>query len=162
MNSENQFLLHAFFLGIRMTLLYDLLRILRRHFAHSLFVISVEDFTFWCFCGGEVFLLMYRESNGTLRWFAVLGALTGMLLYKKTLGEPFVKYVSLALKKLLQMLKRLFLIVSAPVRYCVGKIQCKAVENSVKIKRNCGKMRNFVKNRLTVLARMLKIILKKV
>ena len=83
MVSENVFLLHSLVLGIFVTFVYDLLRIFRRVVPHASLVMSLEDFAFWVYCGAEVFLLMYRESNGTLRWFAVLGALAGMLCYKR-------------------------------------------------------------------------------
>jgi hypothetical protein len=99
MVDENVFLAHAFFIGIYITFVYDLLRILRRVVPHSSFWVSVEDLAFWVYCAGKVFLLMHHESDGTLRWFAVLGALVGMLLYRKTVGALFVKYMSLALIK---------------------------------------------------------------
>ena len=99
MVDENVFLAHAFFIGIYITFVYDLLRILRRVVPHSSFWVSVEDLAFWVYCAGKVFLLMHHESDGTLRWFAVLGALVGMLLYRKTVGALFVKYISLALIK---------------------------------------------------------------
>ena len=100
MVDENVFLAHAFFIGIYITFVYDLLRILRRVVPHSSFWVSVEDLAFWAYCAGKVFLLMHHESDGTLRWFAVLGALVGMLLYRKTVGVLFVKYMSLALIKI--------------------------------------------------------------
>ena len=92
--NENVFLLHAFLLGVEITFLYDILRILRRVFAHGIGMVSLEDIAFWIYCAGKVFLLMFRESNGNLRWFAVLGAVLGMYLYHRTLSPLLVKYVS--------------------------------------------------------------------
>ena len=92
--NENVFLLHAFLLGIEITFLYDILRILRRVFTHGNGMVSLEDIAFWIYCAGKVFLLMFRESNGNLRWFAVLGAVLGMYLYHRTLSPLLVKYVS--------------------------------------------------------------------
>lgn len=108
MADENIFLLHAFVLGVFITFVYDWLRIFRRVVSHAALAVSLEDLGFWGFCAAEVFLLMYHESNGNLRWFAVLGALAGMLLYRKTLSNPLVKYVSLLLQKLFKLLGRLF------------------------------------------------------
>ena len=82
MVSENEFLLHSLIMGVFLLFVYDILRIIRRVIPHDGFWVSVEDLVFWLYCGGEVFLLMYRESNGTLRWFAVIGAMTGMFLYR--------------------------------------------------------------------------------
>ena len=120
MVSENEFLVHAFFMGIYITFVYDILRIFRRVIPHSRFWVSAEDLGFWMYCGAEVFLLMYRESDGTLRWFAVMGALVGMFLYKKTLGYLFVKYISLALQKMLAILVKFVKWITIPFRI-VGK-----------------------------------------
>ena len=83
MANENIFLFYALAMGIFITFLYDILRIIRRVLPHNHFWVSVEDLSFWIYCAAEVFLLLHHESDGALRWFAVLGALTGMLLYKK-------------------------------------------------------------------------------
>ena len=105
--NENVFLLHAVLLGVKITFLYDILRILRRVFAHSGIMVSLEDIAFWIYCAGEVFLLMFRESNGNLRWFAVLGALTGMYLYHRAFSPLLVKYISGLLNSILNPIRRL-------------------------------------------------------
>ena len=70
MASENEFLLQAFFTGVYITFVYDVLRIVRRVISHGELMVSLEDLVFWIYCADRVFLLMYYESNGTLRWFA--------------------------------------------------------------------------------------------
>ena len=82
---ENLFLFYSVIMGIYITFLYDLLRIGRRVITHNGFWVSVEDLAFWIYCAMKVFYLMHAESDGTLRWFAILGALLGMFLYKKTM-----------------------------------------------------------------------------
>lgn len=99
MANENIFLLYALQMGIFITFLYDNLRVLRRVISHNLFWISVEDMLFWFYCASRVFLMMYHESNGTLRWFAVLGALTGMMLYMKLVSRHYVHWMSFLLGK---------------------------------------------------------------
>ncbi len=155
MIDENIFLLHAFLLGIFITFVYDLLRILRRAVPHRPFLVSAEDLAFWIFCAVEVFLLLYRESNGNLRWFAVLGAVVGMLLYRRTLSGPLVKYVSLILEKILGFLGRIGRLLWKPVALAgrgAGKLG--------------GKLRNrrkrffaFLKKRLTISGKMLRMVL---
>lgn len=130
--NENVFLLHAFLLGAEITFLYDILRILRRVFVHGTGMISLEDIAFWIYCAGKVFLLMFRESNGNLRWFAVLGAVLGMYLYHRTFSPFLVKYVSEFLNMLLNPIRR-------------------ALRISVR----------WVKKKLTSLRKMLKIFMKR-
>lgn len=106
MANENEFLLHALFMGIFVTFVYDILRIFRRVVPHNSFFVSLEDCLFWVYCAVRVFLLMYHESNGTLRWFAIFGALSGMYVYMRLVSPLFVKYVSWLLQKLLHILGR--------------------------------------------------------
>ena len=108
MDIENLFLLHSALLGIYLAFVYDSIRIFRRLVPHNVFFISLEDIAYWIYLAAEVFLLMYRESNGMLRWFAVLGATAGIFLYKKLVGRYYVHYVSLLLQKILHRIRRIF------------------------------------------------------
>ncbi len=155
MADENLFLLYAFLMGVFITFVYDLLRIFRRVVSHNTFWVSVEDLIFWGFCAAEVFLLMYHLSNGTLRWFAVLGALAGMCLYLKTVSRILVKYVSLLLNALFKLLGRAGRFLCTPFR-AVGRAAGKAAgKASLKRKRICI----FLKKRLTMYAKMFKMVI---
>lgn len=121
MENENMFLMYALVMGIFITFVYDLLRIFRRMIPHGIFWVSVEDMCFWIYCAVKVFLLMYHESNGTMRWFAVLGALLGMWVYRVTLSPLLVKYLSMIGKKVLGILRKALEIITRPVRFLVKK-----------------------------------------
>lgn len=153
MTNENAFLLHALLLGIFITFVYDILRIFRRVLPHGDFLVSLEDFFFWIYCGGEVFLLMHRESNGTLRWFAVLGALVGMLLYRQLISPWFVKYVSLAFRKAMGFFGKILGKLFKPAAKA-----CKKAGNGVR--RLGRRVKRGIKNRLTSFLKMLKITLR--
>lgn len=115
MTAETDFILHAFYTGIFITFVYDILRIWRRVLPHPDFLVSIEDMGFWIYCAVKVFLLMYYESNGTLRWFAICSALTGMFLYIKLLSPFWIKYASLILGKFLEILFKILKFVLKPV-----------------------------------------------
>lgn len=153
MAAENEFLLHALLTGIFITFVYDVIRIFRRVVPHNSFFVSLEDLGFWIYCGGTVFLLMYHESNGELRWFAVFGALAGILLYRKLFSPFLVKYVSLVLSKILEVLGRIVKWLLKPFRLVLGKA-------GRGIRRGSRRIRRAVKIRLTYLLKMLKIGLK--
>lgn len=150
MGSESQFLLHSMALGAFLLFVYDILRIMRRVIPHGGFWISVEDLTFWIYCGGEVFLMMYRESNGTLRWFAILGAMAGMFLYNRLFSVFLVKYVSLCLGWLLKGLGKVVKWFFRPLK-----------RTGRKMKRGAGSLirrqKRFLKNKLTFFLKALKI-----
>ena len=146
--NENVFLLHAFLLGIEITFLYDILRILRRVFTHGNGMVSLEDIAFWIYCAGKVFLLMFRESNGSLRWFAVLGAVLGMYLYHRTLSPLLVKYVSGFLNMLLNPIHKALRI---SVRWVKKKLTGLRKMLKIFIERRCayGKEKNSLPQETT-------------
>ena len=100
---EIQFLLHSFLLGI-ITFVYDNIRVVRRVIPHKAIFVSVEDLFFWIFVAIYIFLLQHRENNGIFRWFSVVGALAGMILYRKLVSNFYIKYMSVVLRKLLKIL----------------------------------------------------------
>lgn len=153
--SENLILLYSLGMGIFITFVYDILRIIRRVYAHNIILVSLEDILFWIFSAIAVFYLMHTESNGTLRWFAVLGALVGMLLYKKTISPFFVKWVSLGLQKLFAWIGKIMHILLRPFRFLVGKGKKAAAKTANKGKKTAV----FMKKKLTDSLKLLKIVL---
>ena len=161
MLNENEFMLHAFCMGIYITFVYDILRILRRVFPHGGFFVSLEDICFWIYCAVKVFLLMYHESNGTLRWFAVFGAIAGMVLYMKLASPFFVKYVSLLLQKIVGIIGKIIGFLLRPVQYLLRRMRERAVRaarrRAVKRQKNRELRRGILKKKLTFLRKVLKM-----
>lgn len=155
--SENLFLLYSFGMGIFITFVYDIFRIWRRVLSHNRFFISLEDILFWLFSAVSVFYLMHTQSNGTLRWFAVFGALIGMLLYKKTISPFYVKWASFLLNKIIGVMKKVLHILAKPFKLLEKKSR-QAGHQAVNGSRRAAGM---VKKRLTAFAKLLKITVSK-
>ncbi len=155
MENENVFMLYAFFMGIYITFVYDFLRIFRRVIPHKSWAIALEDLGFWAYCAGTVFLFLYRESNGVLRWFAVLGAVLGIIIYRKTVSPLFVKYVSFLLKWFVGLLVKGLTVVLGPFRKVTVRLGNNARKWSVRAKE---RGRRSLKKRLTFLVKMLRMI----
>lgn len=154
MSEENVFLLYAFASGIYITFIYDILRILRRVVPHKAMLISLEDLAFWIFCAIHIFQLMHRESNGSLRWFAVMGALVGMLLYKKTVSGLIVKYVSAVLCRVRDFLCRILGLCFRPA------VKAGRAAGGV-LRRLRKRIRSFFKNKLHNYKKLFTIKVKK-
>lgn len=159
MENENVFLLYALIMGIFITFVYDILRIFRRIVPHGGLLVSLEDIGFWIYCAAKVFLLMYHESNGTLRWFAVLGALAGMSAYKKLVSPFFVKYVSLVLQKLLKALGKAGRFLFRPFRWLLQKGKKGANIAKGRVSRRGSHLKWFLKKKLTFFFKMLRMII---
>ena len=91
MSWETVFMLRSALLGFSFAFLYDCIRVFRRLFRHGNFWTAVEDFAYWVFCGMKVFFFLRRDGNGTIRWFAVLGAAIGIWAYLRWLSPWFLK-----------------------------------------------------------------------
>lgn len=152
---ELTFWFHSFLLGILITAVYDVFLILRRSFRHGLFLISLEDMLFWIGCAVSVFHMLYEENNGILRWFAVLGAGLGMVLYKWSISNFVVEVMSTLIKKLFHAAFRVMRIVCRPLVFWGRKTgkSCKVFAGK------CRKVMKCMKNRLTSTLKLLKITL---
>ena len=71
--------LQAFLSGGIVFFAYCCIRVFRRLIKHNLFFVSAEDIIFWIGTGIYLFAEMYDTSAGSIRWFFVIGALSGGL-----------------------------------------------------------------------------------
>lgn len=106
---------------------------------------------------------MYRLSNGTLRWFAVLGAMAGIFCYKKLISPWLVKYSALVLGKAVEMIRRALHFLLKPFRFLfrkIGGLMRKAAGRTVHgARRRRKNLHVFLKKKLTYLLRVLKMTL---
>lgn len=153
--NEVYFLLSSILMGIFITFVYDFLLIWRRLFRHRPFFVSLEDFVFWVACAIAVFYMLYEENNGILRWFAVFGAAMGMLIYKKIIGDHFVKIISVCIEKEIYVVRKILGFIFRPIVWLLKKIK----KFSVVLLRKKRKLVKYTKNKLTVCIKMLKITL---
>lgn len=152
---EVVFFLHSILMGLVITFAYDWILVFRKLFTHGRFLISLEDLLYWFVCGIGVFYMLYKENNGVLRWFAVMGAALGMLFYKVTVKERFVYIMSTLIHKIMWFITRIIQVVLKPLK-CLFS----AVRRFVRfVKRKFKKVKEFIKKRLTVFIKTLRIIL---
>lgn len=152
---EVTFFLHSVVMGVVITFVYDWFLILRKLIKHNMFWISFEDFLFWTACGLGVFYMLYRENNGVLRWFTVLGATFGMILYKLLASKIFVHIMYSIIYKIMWFLFRIVQIVVKPLKWILSFIKRIAIIFKNKLK----KCQNFIKNKLTCILKTLKMVL---
>lgn len=150
-------MLYSVLLGVGISFVYDCLRICRRVVAHGIVWISLEDLLFWAFVSFCIFDLLYHENNGAFRWFAIMGAAVGMLLFKKTVSPLLVKYVSRLLLWIRRILAKLTAFLITPFRRA-GR---RAEDAAASLFRKAKQFARFFKKRLTVRYRMAKMILYK-
>ena len=154
---ETLFLYHAVLLGVFVAVIYDIIRIFRRVVKHNRFFISLEDILYWVFCAWEVFYLLYKESSGVLRWFAILGIALGMFLYLISVSRFVVYFISKMINKFLHILEKIIVFLLTPFGKAAGKVGAASKRTKHFTKRGT----HFLKKKLTALGKVLKILLYK-
>lgn len=152
---ELTFFTHSVLMGVVITFVYDWIRVLRRLYKHGTVLMSIEDLLFWFACGIGVFYMLYRENDGTLRWFAVLGAAIGMFFYKMIVRDMFINVMSTCLHKIMWFVFRVIQIVLKPVKCLIYAGKTFVLCTGRKLK----KCKNFVKKRLTVFIKTIRMVL---
>lgn len=153
--NEVTFFAHSFLLGIVITFVYDGFVVLRRVIRHNLVMISLEDMIFWIACAIGVFYMLVEENNGILRWFAVFGATLGMLVYKESVSDLYVKMASTLILSVFRVIWRVTGFLLRPIRF-LGKKLYHIMKKFVK---KCKKAVKYAKNKLTRRMKLLKMIL---
>lgn len=91
--------IQAMLAGNLVCLVYYSLRVLRRIIRHNLFAISVEDIIFWIWTGIHLFIQIYKASDGSIRWYFVVGVFLGGIITYWLIEKVIKKYVAKLGKK---------------------------------------------------------------
>lgn len=66
--------------GAIVRLVYQCIRCFRRIVSHTLAAVGAEDMIFWLGSAVYLFVQIYHTSDGSIRWYFVLGVALGMIL----------------------------------------------------------------------------------
>lgn len=113
----------AFLSGALITVVYDLLRIIRRAIPHGNVWIGIEDFIFWIWAALWIFSVLYRENDGNLRFYTMIAMAAGMILYHRTVSEPLVRLFGRILKKLVGLLGIPFRLLKKYLKFLGNKLK---------------------------------------
>ncbi|MCD7982418.1 MAG: spore cortex biosynthesis protein YabQ [Clostridiales bacterium] len=110
-------------LGAALLFVYDLLRVVRRVVRHGTAGIAVEDMLFWIVSALLLFGFMYRQNEGVMRGFIILGAFFGMVFYRIFFSRRVVKGGTAVLSCIVRAFGRFFRAFCAPFRF-FGSVFC--------------------------------------
>lgn len=94
---EMAIFVHAVIAGMVVYGTYTLLRVIRRIIRHNLIFVSIEDFLFWVGTSFYLFIEIYYTSDGSVRWFFILGVVLGMV---------FLSFLIFLTKKICEKIKK--------------------------------------------------------
>ncbi len=91
--------LQAILAGNMIYLAYSVIRVIRRLWKHNLFFVSFEDLLFWIATGVYLFIKMYQTSDGSIRWYFVIGVMLGGVVTHLLFIRVSKKYLAKRKKK---------------------------------------------------------------
>ncbi|WP_455715363.1 spore cortex biosynthesis protein YabQ [Anaerosporobacter sp.] len=122
-NLEVQFFLTSILYGILLLVVYDCIRILRRIVPHNAFFVALQDILFWVTASIVIFLMIYERNNGTIRGFAILGMLLGMIIYNQLLSKFIVKGITKLIQMIINGTKKVMSILLKPFAFIIKKLR---------------------------------------
>lgn len=143
---ELQFFLISVLWGAILLLVYDILRIFRRLIKHDSFFVAFEDLIFWVCASLFIFVMMYKENNGIIRGFSVMGMAIGMILYYYLLSDFLVNMITKLIRTLI-----------SPFVFAIKKI----IQFIKMIVSRCKKVSNFIIRALKKWIKSVRIALNK-
>lgn len=120
---ELWFFLVSILSGAILLAVYDLFRVLRRLIKHDSIIIALEDLLFWIGASLYIFSMMFRENNGIIRGFSIMGMIIGMVLYHFVLSEQIVGLITKLIRMLLRPLVIICRKIKAIIRIIIRKIR---------------------------------------
>lgn len=102
--------------GAALSLIYDIIRSVRRVVSHKNLFIAIEDFLYWMFWACTVISMIYTYNNGALRSYVILGLLIGCALYLLLLSRLLLFLLTFLMKELHKSLVFILRILIKPVK----------------------------------------------
>lgn len=98
---ELEHFISAFFSGIFLCAVYQMIRVIRLAVRHRTWMENLEDVCYWMFAFNYLFVQIYNTNNGAIRGYYVLGVVGGAVILWKTFH-----YFSDLWKKFVQQIKQ--------------------------------------------------------
>ena len=117
--------------GIIISFLFDIFRILRKVYKFSNMLIYMQDILFWLLTGIIILQAIFKFNSGDIRIFLFLGIFVGVFIYISLFSIYVIKISSFILKLINTLIRKLINVFKVPI--------CKILNFMVKYYRNLRK-----------------------
>lgn len=117
--------------GIIISFLFDIFRILRKVYKFSNMLIYMQDILFWLLTGIIILQAIFKFNSGDIRIFLFLGIFVGVFIYISLFSIYVIKIGSFILKLINTLIRKLINVFKVPI--------CKILNFMVKYYRNLRK-----------------------
>ena len=126
-----------FIIGIIISILFDIFRILRKSFKTTDFITYLEDIIFWILTGCIMLFSIFIFNNGEIRSYVFIGIAIGIISYMLIISRFFVK-ISVSIIKFIKK------ILSYPIKLIKNIFTKIILKPTLKILKN---IHNLTKNK---------------
>ena len=165
MSSQAILFLLTVVVGMFIGFIYDIFRIIRKVIKHKDFFIFIEDTVYWLIVSFVMFYFMLSQNNGEIRFFAIMGAFIGMILYFYTISIWVMKVSMTIINIIKKIFNTIFKIIMFPVKIVIKiiKVPLRILKKIMSpFKKVLKKIIRYVKIKLGKLLKDLKVMVKKV
>ena len=147
-NNFNQLISFCYFIiiGIILSIIFDIFRILRRTIKTSDIVTNIQDVLFCVITGVIILFSIFYFNNGELRFYIFLGVIIGITFYMLFISKYFIKINVIIInfiKKILYLLIKPFIfilnftkkLIFKPISFIIINMKCFTIKNLQKIKK---------------------------
>ena len=117
--------------GIIISFLFDIFRILRKVYKFSNMLIYMQDILFWLLTGIIILQAIFKFNSGDIRIFLFLGIFVGVFIYISLFSIYVIKIGSFILKLINTLISKLINVFKVPI--------CKILDFMIKCFRNLRK-----------------------
>lgn len=117
--------------GIIISFLFDIFRILRKVYKFSNMLIYMQDILFWLLTGIIILQAIFKFNSGDIRIFLFLGIFVGVFIYISLFSIYVIKIGSFILKLMNTLIRKLINVFKVPI--------CKILDFMIKYYRNLRK-----------------------
>lgn len=112
--------LNSFFIftlvGIIISILFDIFRVLRKTFKTPDVVTYIEDILFWIISGIIILGSIFLFNNGELRLYLFIGMSIGVLLYMLFISKYFIKINVYIISTIQKVINKILHIILKPIK----------------------------------------------
>ena len=148
MSEHTSLFLLSVVMGAALGVVYDCFRVFRILFppASKSKAVAAEDIIFWLIYGFCIFCYAAAFGRGQIRFFIVLGSLTGFILYIVTVGNFITGIIRRIVTAVYKILHKVYFVVIRPPVKSVKVICQKMWHFFVQIYKNLGNRKEVQKN----------------
>ena len=101
--------------GIIISFLFDIFRILRKVYKFSNMLIYMQDILFWLLTGIIILQAIFKFNSGDIRIFLFLGIFVGVFIYISLFSIYVIKIGSFILKLINTLIRKLINVFKVPI-----------------------------------------------